>query len=104
MMDSLSLLATVQPAGTLTVRPSFESVVAPSGVAVGDATGLGVPPAGGGLGKSAMPPPEVLEGLGLPVIARSAPRPAMSTRRATTPAIISGRGAWCACPARRGGA
>src|SRR5437660_1591184 len=73
-IDSLSLLATVQPAGTLTVSPSLESVVAPSGVAVGEPIGLGVPPAGVGLGRSAIPPPEVLEGLRLPMIARAAVR------------------------------
>src|SRR5438477_4151157 len=75
-IDSLSLLATVQPAGTLTVSPSLESVVAPSGVAVGERIGLGEPPAWVELGRSAIPSPEVLEGLRLPIIARAAPHPA----------------------------
>src|SRR5438477_10817232 len=71
-IDSLSLLATVQPAGTLTVCPSLESGVAPRGVAVGEPTGLGVPPAGVGLGSWAIPRPVALEGVPPPMSARAA--------------------------------
>src|SRR5712692_7908314 len=80
VIDSASLLLTDHPAGTVRVRASLDSVLGPVEVEVGDATGLGVV-AGVGLGRSAIPPPGVVEPR-LPRIARAVPVPATSTMRA----------------------
>src|SRR6266516_3106002 len=92
---SLSLLATDQPAGTVT--PSFDSVPAPDlGVAVGDPTGVGVP-TGLGLERSgeerALPFVLLLERL--PMIVSAVPHPAINTTRATMAAMISIHGVRC---------
>src|SRR5256885_6230375 len=94
VIDSASLLSTVQPVGTVRVSASLDSVLGPVEVVVGDATGLGEV-AGVGLGTSAMPPPDVLFVLRLPRIARAVPQPAITTVRATTPAMISIHGVRC---------
>ena len=91
VIDSASLLSTVQPVGTATVSASLDSVLGPVEVEVGEATGLGVV-AGVGLGTSAMPPPARLAEPRLPRIARAVPPPAISTMRATTTAIINVHG------------
>jgi len=95
-IDSLSLLATVQPAGTGIVRPSFDSVATPEGFVDGVAIGVGVT-AGLGLGRSEIVVPEVLlpELERPPIRASAVPHPAISTIRATTPAMISIHGVRC---------
>src|SRR2546427_3803172 len=89
---SPSLLATVQPVGTGTVSPSFDSVVGPFGFAVGEATGLGVTPGDGLVNRLPTPDPPALEDLRLPMIASVVPNPAISTVSARIPAMMSIQG------------
>jgi hypothetical protein len=103
MIDSLSWLAIVQPAGNGTVAPKFVTEVAPFVDDVGEAIGLGDVP-GVGLGRPEMPPPAVN-----PPPPRSAiavPQPAITTTRTTIALMMSTHGVRCtaACGAAAAGA
>jgi hypothetical protein len=83
------LVDTVQPAGTGTTTPTFETVDAP---VLGPVTkGLGVP-TGVGLGRPAVIPPPVTKPR-LPRTAITVPQPAIAITSTTTMLMINVHGA-----------
>jgi hypothetical protein len=101
MIDSASWLETVQPAGSGTVWPAFDAVVAPFVDDVGEAMGLG-DVAGDGLGRPETPP--LTLNPPPPRSAIAVPQPAITRIRTTTALMMRTHGvrctaAWGAAPA-----